>query len=147
MKGVSTVGLMAALLVAGCASSSHRLIAPARPPINPEEVRIYTSPPRHYQEIAVVEATSGGTLFHGSARGEAEALQSLKEEAAKIGANGVLLTLVEDRASGSIGVGVGSGGVSFGRRSVTAVSGGVSGGAPIVHNAAQGLAIYVPSQH
>ena len=45
-------------------------------------------------------------------QGEAEALQRLKEEAAKVGANGVLLTLVGDRSRGALGVGVGGGGIS-----------------------------------
>jgi hypothetical protein len=147
MKFLSTLGLLTVLLLTGCASSSHRLIAPARPAIHPEAVRIYSSPPRRYQEIAIVDATSAGALFHGSPQGEAEALQRLKEEAAKLGANGVLLILIGDRSSGAIGVGVGGSDVSFGRRSATAVSGGVSGGAPIVQSGAQGIAIYVPDQH
>jgi hypothetical protein len=146
MKCFSTVALVMVLLLVGCASSSHRLIAPARPPINPQEVRIYNSPPRYYQEIAIVDATSGGTLFHGTPRGESEALQRLQSEAAKLGANGVLLTIVGDRSSGAIGVGVGGGDVSFGRRSATGVSGGLSGGAPIVQSGAEGIAIYVPNQ-
>lgn len=134
---------VALLLLAGCASSSHRLLAPARPPISPQQVRIYTAPPRPYQEIALLDASGGPALFHGTPRGEAEAIERLKEEAAKVGANGVLLTLVGDAPSGSIGLGVGGGGVSFGRRNVTAVSGGATGAAPIVNSNAQGIGIYV----
>ena len=78
------------LLLAGCAGSSARLLAPARPAIDPAAVRIYRTPPQHYQEIAVLDATSGAKFFRGSPQGEAEALQRLKEEAAKVGANGVL---------------------------------------------------------
>ena len=136
-------GLLAACLLAGCAGSSSRLLAPARPAISPAEVRIYRVPPRHYEEIAVLDATSGVRLFQGSADGEADALQRLKEEAARVGANGVLLTLVGDRPSGAIGLGVGGGGISSGRRSVVAGEGSASGAAPIVRNAAQGIAIYV----
>ena len=107
--------LLAAYLLAGCAGSSSRLLAPARPAIDPAAVRIYRTPPQHYQEIAVLDATSGAKFFHGSPQGEAEALQRLKEEAAKVGANGVLLTLVGDRSRGVLGVGVGGGGISSGR--------------------------------
>ncbi len=126
-----------------CATSSSQLLAPARPPINPAEVRVYHAPPRHYQQIAVLDATSGVRLFHGTPEGEAEAIERLRIEAAKLGANGVLLTLVGDRPSGVIGVGVGGGDVSFHHHSGTEVSGAAAGSAPIVQNGAAGIAIYV----
>lgn len=146
MKGFPLLRLLAGLLLAGCASSSSRLIAPARPPINPAEVRIYKAPPPKYQEIAVLDATSGTSFFHGSAEGETAAIDKLKVEAAKVGANGVLLTLVGDRPSGAIGVGVGGGGISGEHGGATSVSGGASGGFPLVSNGARGVAIYVPNQ-
>jgi hypothetical protein len=146
MRYLFALGFCAVLLCAGCASSSSRLLAPARPPINPADVRIYKAPPRKYQQIAVVDATSGTSFFHGSEQGEANAVEKLKIQAAKVGANGVLLTLVGDRPSGAIGVGVGGGGISGGRGGVTAVSGGASGGFPLVSNGARGIAIYVFDQ-
>lgn len=135
--------LLLGCLLVGCAGSSSRLIAPARPAVSPAEVRIFHMPPRHYQEIAVLDATSGARFFRGTPEGEAEAIERLKEEAAKVGANGVLLTLVGDRPSGTIGIGIGGGGISAGRRSVVAGGGSASGAAPIVRNSAQGIAIYV----
>ena len=137
------LSLLLAGLAAGCATSSSRLIAPARPPLNPADVLVYKTPPRSYQEIAVVDATSGTSFFHGSEEGQAAAIEKLKVEAAKVGANGVLLTLVGDRPNGSIGVGIGGGGIYGGRHDVTAVSGGASGGFPLVSNGARGVAIYV----
>ena len=136
MKSLSLFVLLAALSLAGCASSSTRLLAPARPAVSPAEVRIYRTPPLHYQEIAFLDASSGARLFHGSPEGEAEAIARLQVEAAKVGANGVLITLLGDRANGSLGVGVGGGGISGGRRSVVAGGGAVSGSAPLVSNAA-----------
>lgn len=143
MKWIPASELLIACFLAGCASSSSRLVAPARPGIDPVEVQIYRTPPRHYEEIALLDATSGARFFHGTPQGEAEALHRLREEAAKVGANGVLLTLVGDRSRGALGVGVGGGGISTGHRNFVAGGGSVSGGAPIVQNAAQGIAIYV----
>jgi uncharacterized membrane protein YgcG len=140
---MSVLGLLAACLLAGCAGGSSRLVAPARPAIDPAEVRIYRMPPSQYQEIAVLDATSGARFFHGTPEGEAQALRRLREEAAKVGANGVLLTLVGDRSRGVLGVGVEGGGISSGRRNFVAGGGSVGGGAPIVQNSAQGIAIYV----
>ncbi len=139
-------GALLLLALPGCAGSSSRLIAPTRPAISPAEVRIYQIAPRRYQEIATLDATSGARFFRGTPEGEAEAIQRLKEEAARVGANGVLLTLVGDRSSGTLGVGVGGGGISGGRRSFVAGGGSASGAAPIVRNAAQGIAIHVPDQ-
>ena len=146
MKSLSLFALLAAVLLVGCASSSTRLVAPARPALSPAEVRVYRTAPPRYQEIALLDATSGARFFHGSPEGEAEAIARLKVEAARVGANGVLITSLGDRASGMLGVGVGGGGISGGRRNVVAGGGSVSGAAPIVSNAAQGIAIYVPGQ-
>lgn len=146
MKRIPAFVLLFVCFLAGCASSSSRLVAPSRPAIDPAQVQIYRTPPRHYQEIAVLDATSGAKFYHGSPQGEAEALQRLKEEAAKVGANGVLVTLVGDRSRGVLGVGVAGGGVSSGSRSFVAGGGSVGGGAPVVQNAAQGIAICVFDQ-
>ena len=113
-------------------------MAPARPALSPAEVRVYRTAPPRYQEIALLDATSGARFFHGSPEGEAEAIARLKVEAARVGANGVLITSLGDRASGMLGVGVGGGGISGGRRNVVAGGGSVSGAAPIVSNAAAG---------
>ena len=94
----------------------------------------------------MLDATSGARLFHGTLQGESEAIQRLKEEAAKVGANGVLLTLVGDRSRGALGVGVGGGSASYQRQSGAVVSGAASGAAPIVQNGARGIAIYVSGQ-
>jgi hypothetical protein len=138
--------LLGLLLVAGCGTSSSQLVGPARPPINPADVRVYKAPPSKFEQIAFLDATSGTSFFHGTAQGEANAIEKLKIEAAKVGANGVLLTLVDDRPTGAIGIGVGGGGISGGRGGVTAASGSASGGFPLVSNGARGIAIYVPNQ-
>jgi len=64
----------------------------------------------------------------------------LKNEAAKLGANGVLLQTVQDQQSGSIGLGGGSS--SYGGNSATGV--GVGGSFGITNKAVSGIAIYVP---
>ncbi|HEY3663779.1 MAG TPA: hypothetical protein VGL24_11555, partial [Chthoniobacterales bacterium] len=139
-----TSALLVACLLAGCASSSSRLVSQARPPLNPADVRVYRTAPPRYTEIAVLDATSGARLFHGTAQGEAEAIARLKVEAAKVGANGVLITSLGDRSHGTLGVGVGGGEFSSGRHSAIATGGEVGGAAPLVSNGAEGIAIYVP---
>lgn len=116
------------------------MLGPARPPLSPDQVRIYRSVPLKYQEIATLDASSGARFFHGNEHTDAEAIQRLKEEAAKVGANGVLLTLVGDESSGSIGIGVGGSG--YASRG-SGFNGEAAGAAPLVQTGAHGIAIYV----
>ncbi len=140
------IALGAALFLAGCASNSYTIVGQVRRPIDPGDVEIYTSPPRRYEEIALLDASSVGSLGRASAAGEDEAIYRMKEDAARLGANGVLLTGIADQYGGSLGVGVGGFGVSGGRSHVTAGGGSVAFGGPIVHKGVQGVAIYVPGR-
>jgi hypothetical protein len=128
-----------AVLLAACATS-HVMIGKARPPISPDDVRIYQRPPEGpYEEIARLDTSSQGS-FSFTAQGKTDAvIGRLKSEAAKLGANGVLLEGIADQSSGSIGTGGGSesysGGGSFG--------GGIGINAGLSRKIGGGLAIYV----
>jgi hypothetical protein len=137
--------LLAAVLVcavAGCATSSHVMIGSARPPISPESVRVYYTPPPKYEEIATINASSQGSLALTSQQNMDKAMQRMKAEAAKVGANGILLQGVRDTQGGSIGLGGGS--TSYGPGSAVGV--GAGGSFALTNKAAQGIAIYVPPQ-
>ena len=114
------IAILIALFVTGCATSSYTIVGNVRPPIDPGDVEIYTSPPRRYEEIALLDASSVGSLGRASEAGTDEAIYRMKEDAAKLGANGVLLTGIADQYGGSLGVGIGGFGVSGGRSHVTA---------------------------
>jgi hypothetical protein len=116
------------------------MIGPARPPISPDSVRIYSQPPPHDEQIAHLDATSQGSFAITSQQNMDKAISRLKEEAAKLGANGVLLQGVADQQSGSIGTGVGNSSYSGN----SAVGVGVGGSFGIYNKAVTGLAIYVP---
>jgi hypothetical protein len=140
-----TALLLAALLAcaaAACSTSSHVLIGTARPPISPESVRVYRQPPPKYEEIATINATSQGSLALTSQQNMDKAIQRLKEQAAKLGANGILLQGVQDTQSGSVGAGGGN--TSYGPNSATGV--GVGGSFAITSKLVNGIAIYVPPQ-
>ena len=139
MKTQSIMGVLAATLLAACASS-HVMIGKARPPISPEQVQIYTRPPTvPYEEIARLETSSQGS-FSFTAQGKTDAvIKRLKAEAAKLGANGVLLEGIGDQASGSIGTGGGSTSYSGG----SSVGGGVGIGVGLSKKVGGGIAIYV----
>lgn len=86
------VALLVVLVCAGCANfhSSHVMLGTATAPIGPEQVRIYLRPPAGYEEVAMITANSRGS-FSWSSQGTTDlALERLKAEAAKLGADGLL---------------------------------------------------------
>jgi uncharacterized protein YbjQ (UPF0145 family) len=134
--------LACGLLLSACSTSSHVLIGTPRPPISPDSVRVYNQPPSRYEEIATLNASSQGSFAITAQQNMDKAIQRLKEEAAKLGANGVLLGEVRTQQTGSIGTGVGSS--NYGPSGGTSV--GVGGSFGITNKAANALAIYVPPE-
>jgi len=130
------------LLATGCSTSSHVITGTPRPPISPDSVRIYTTPPAKFEQIATIDASSQGSFAFTSQANMDKAMERLRIEAAKLGANGVLLQGVHDTQTGSVGTGVGSS--SYGPSSASGV--GVGGSFALTSKAAQGLAIYVPPE-
>jgi hypothetical protein len=127
------------VLLVGCATSSHVLIGTARAPISPELVKVYLQPPAKYEQIATIDASSRGSLTITSQQNMDKAIARLKQEAARLGANGILLQGIEDQQSGAIGTGVGNS--SFNGN--TAIGASLGGSFGIYNKAAKGLAIYV----
>ncbi len=143
MTGIKrpTLGAALVLLLAGCSTSSHVLLGTPRPPITPDQVRIYSAPPARYEQIASINANSSASLALTGQQNMDKALERMKAEAAKLGANGILLQGVSDAQTGSIGTGVGSS--SYGPHS--SVGGSVGGSFALTSKVTQGLAIYVPA--
>ncbi|MQP57769.1 hypothetical protein FZF11_20090 [Vibrio parahaemolyticus] len=77
------------LALTGCASGSSILVGEARESIAPEKVRLYIEPPESYDTIALVNASSDAGLTEQDSIDYA--VEELKKQAAKLGANGGLL--------------------------------------------------------
>jgi len=127
------------LALGGCASTSTVMIGPAYPPIAAEQVRIYYQPPPRYREVALLE-THSGSFTYGEQNKMNSVLNNLRTQAAKLGANGVLLQGTENGYGGS-GVGVGVGGGSYGSHSSVGVGVGVD--LSPTQKYARAVAIYV----
>lgn len=94
-----TINFLTIALVA--CGGSHIIIGNVRAPIRSSEVRIYSTPPAKYEEIAIVEGSSKGTFATTNQQKTNQALEYIKEEAAKVGANGVLLSGYGELSSGT----------------------------------------------
>ena len=127
--------LLLALALSACAGTSKVMLGQARPPVDPAQVRIYTTPPPGSVEIAQLESSSA--VGFGTQGQTDAAVARLKREAASLGANGVILMGVGSSGS-PVGMSVGAG--SYGRHS----AGGIGIGIPTTQKKAAGVAIYVP---
>jgi hypothetical protein len=144
MKLLSRFSILpAALLLCSCGSTRTIMVGQARPATSPDAVHVYYTAPRHFERIAIINSSSGPTWAF-TTRGQLDdAIAKLKEEAAKLGANGILLEATGTSSSGNLGIGVGGVGVGGGRHSVYAVGGEGAFSGPILHKTAQATAIYV----
>lgn len=84
------------LLLSACSASSHLIIGEVRPPINITQVKIYTERPEAFEKIAIIDASSKNSFSFTEQSKMNAALKLLKQEAAKLGANGILLGSVND---------------------------------------------------
>ena len=139
MRNVLT--LLLCLALSACASSALVTGTP-RAPIDPSQVRVYfQAPPGGFEEIALLESNSGAFTY-GEQNKMNSVLSHLRKEAAKLGANGVLLVGTENGDGGG-GTSVGVSGGSIGGHGY----GGVGVGVDITPRKkyAHGIAIYVPN--
>jgi hypothetical protein len=127
-------------LLASYALASTIMVGEPRPPTNPANVKVFMEPPRKFDRIAIIRKGSSGAWAFSDQGQVDEAIAKIRVEAAKVGANGILLQVIEDHSGGGIGIGIG--GIGFPGRHV-AIGGGTSFYAPIMHKTVQAEAIYV----
>jgi len=128
------------VLLAACAApTSQIMVGSARPAILPADVKIYSHPPPQFEEVAMLSATSNSVFTPGGQAAIDKVVERLKEQAAKLGANGVILEDFSDRETGSLGTGVGGGSASGN----SAVGVGVGGSLGIFKKTGKARAIYV----
>ncbi|MDD3310483.1 MAG: hypothetical protein PHY69_11070 [Dysgonamonadaceae bacterium] len=98
-KIISVFFLFGSLL--GCATGSTIVTGTKKSPISSDEVKIYLDPPAEYESIGLIEVSSGIVFSRQAAMNEA--MKEIKSKAAKIGANGVLLTNTGSKSGGTTG--------------------------------------------
>ena len=80
--------VLAVMFFSGCATGSHIITGTARPAISSSTVKLYSAPPEKYEIVGTVNAY----YDHGVGQGATDAcVSALKTQAARIGANGILL--------------------------------------------------------
>jgi hypothetical protein len=84
-----------------CATGTTLVTGAKRTATNFEQVKIYQVPPANYEVIARVEASSEMGLTDQQSLDFA--LEEVKKQAAKVGANGVILNAVGKESTGGFG--------------------------------------------
>ena len=84
------------VFLVGCVPVSHIVVGDAREPIDPSSVKIYLDSPKEYEKIALIDAGSNfafkdPVILFDWQRKMDKAMERLKIEAAKLGANGILI--------------------------------------------------------
>ena len=120
--------LITSLMLISCASGTAIVTGTTRTAINPDKVKLYVQPPAEYEVVAIVKASSdAGWTAQGS---QDYAVQELKNQAAQLGANGVLLGATGTKTSTVVG--------GYGTGTMYAI--------PVEAEVVSGQAIYVPSK-
>jgi hypothetical protein len=89
------------LLLVGCATGSSIVVGKVRDPIDPSKVKLYLEAPANYEVIGIVKASSdAGWTEQDSVN---YAVEELKNQAAKLGANGVFIETTGQQTSTIIG--------------------------------------------
>ena len=127
--------------LAACATSSQVLTGAPRSPRLPAEVRVYTqAPSQSFEEIALLGATRKSVSTAGAERAIARMIEAMRQQAAELGANGLLLEDIADSEPVSVGSGVGSQTYTHN----ASVSLGLGGSLGVTKKMVKARAIFVP---
>lgn len=143
MAKLSTLAIALIVTMSGCATSSQTLTGSPRAPLLPSDVRVYTQAPQSFEEIAVLNASRKSVSSAGGERAIDKMIESMRSQAAQLGANGLLLEDFSDSNPVAVGTGVGTQTYTHN----ASIDVGVGGFLGVVKKAAKARAIFVASQH
>jgi hypothetical protein len=129
-------------MLAGCATSSRTLTGPPRAPLSPTDVRVYTQAPQSFEEIAVLGASRKSVTTAGGLRAVEKMIETMKSQAAEVGANGLLLEDFSDSNAVALATGVGSQTYTHN----ASIDVGVGGSLGVVKKTVKARAIFVAAQ-
>ncbi len=136
------VALLACLSILSC-TSSHVLTGTVRPEIDPSQVKIYSHPPANFEEVAILTASSRSSWAVTEQGRTNVVIEGLKEEAASLGANGVILQGLQTNRGDTVAI---SSGQAYGNTygsSTNTYGTGTTVYASGTYKTGQAIAIYV----
>ena len=136
---VKLLAVLFVCLISACTLTrgSSVLLGNSRSAIDPAQVKLYTELPAKYERVALLSADSRNDFASQQNLSNA-AIERLKKEAAKLGANGILLDGIGNYQVGTSGIITANTNGSF--------TAGTFGGITRTGKAATGVAIFVPAE-
>ena len=101
-KMIKNLVILIVMFFIGCVPVSHIIVGDKREPINPSDVEIYLDYPEQYDKIALIDAGSNfafkdpAILFDWQSKMD-KATERLRIEAAKLGANGIMIINTDNK--------------------------------------------------
>ncbi|HEX3396387.1 MAG TPA: hypothetical protein VHS76_06765 [Steroidobacteraceae bacterium] len=129
------------LTLAACATSSQVMTGTARAPLLPAEVRVYTQAPQSFEEIARLDGTRKSVSTSGAERAIEKMIETMRRQAAQLGANGLLLEDISDSDPVALGTSVGSQTYTHN----ASINVGVGGSLGVTKKTVKARAIFVPA--
>ena len=126
--------------LAACATSSQMVTGAPRSPLLPAEVRVYTQAPQSFEEIAALGATRKSVSSAGAERAIEKMIETMRLQAARLGANGLLLEDITDSDPVAVGSGVGSQTYTHN----ASINVGIGGSLGVTKKIVKARAIFVP---
>src|SRR6516162_145516 len=118
------------LLTCNCAApQSHIIVGKVRPDVSPDQVKVYLQPPKSYEQIAIIDASSENGFAMTQQQKMDKTIERLKAEAAKVGANGILLQNEGSQVTGSTNYGAiftGGAGIGMSQNQLARVANGLA---------------------
>src|ERR1035437_2328095 len=140
---IALLAVLAATILSAC-STAHVVVGQVRPATNPDSIKTYLNPPKKFDVIAVITTDSNASFRFGAQGKVNAAMGRARKDAAKLGANGLLLQELGESGSVSIGSGTATAYGTGNAVTATGTSFGVSGGGMI--KTVRVLAIYVSEE-
>lgn len=130
---------VSSLVLSACATS-YVLVGSQHAPTTPYQVQVLIQPPPHYETIAILQTSdmAGKPCFTAQCKTN-KVMERLKDQAAKLGANAILLQGLGSQYAGSVGTSYGT--AAYGHGYAYGSSLGVS--TAIMSETGKALAIYV----
>lgn len=126
------------VLFSSCATS-YVLVGKQHAPVSPDQVRVLLQPPQNYETIAILQTSDRGKLCFTAQCRTNKVMDRLKDQAAKLGANAILLQGIGSQYVGSVGTSFGTATYGHGFASGSGV--GIS--TAVMNETGQAIAIYV----
>lgn len=134
------LGCVLSVVALSACATSYVLVGNRHAPTSPDQVRVLLQAPANYETIAILQTSdmAGKPCFTAQCKTN-KVMSRLKDQAAKLGANAILLQGIGSQYAGSIGTSFGS--ATYGHGYASGTGFGIS--TAVMSETGKAIAIYI----